>query len=219
MKHRVWGLLACVFVLGLGGLGVAGCGSEGASEVAPGDSDVVTPDERTNPEEKGGDEVLPEAPAVEDCAAAGDEDADGAADCLDADCSADPACAAPPPASAEGDCADGLDEDADGDLDCADSDCTADPVCSLPPPAVAEDCTTAADEDGDGQGQCTDTDCAGDPACSGGGGSWEIDPSVFDKFKAVEPFPWPGPGPGPECLSCPYEFGIEKEFEVQGYGI
>jgi hypothetical protein len=228
MSHRFWGLLACVFVLGLGGLHTAGCGSDGTSEVTPGDSDVVTPDEGTTAEGETGDEVVPPAPVVEDCAVAGDEDADGVADCLDTDCASDPACL-PPPAAAEGDCIDGLDGDADGDIDCADSDCAADPACMLGPPPVAEDCTTAADEDGDGQGQCSDTDCAGDPACSGGGGGWELDPSVFDKFKAVDPFPWPGPGPGPECLSCPYEFGIDKDFvtnpgiekgfEEQGYGI
>ncbi len=212
MKQRFWGLLACTIVLGLGGIGAAGCGSDGVSEVTPDDSDVVAPEEGTTPEGEGGDEVVPPSPALEDCAVAGDEDADGVADCLDTDCAGDPACLPPPPVL-EGDCLDGVDGDADGALDCADSDCAADPACALPPPAVAEDCTTAADEDGDGQGQCSDTDCAGDPACSGGGGGiWEIDPHWLDKYKAVEKFPWPGPGPGPECLSCPYEFGIHEDY-------
>lgn len=228
MSHRFWGLLACVFVLGMGGIGAAGCGSDGVSDVTLDDSDVVTPEEGTTPEGEGGDEVVPPAAAPEDCAVAGDEDGDGVADCLDTDCAADPACSSPPSAT-EGDCTDGLDADSDGALDCADADCAADPACLLAPPPLAEDCTTAADEDGDGQGQCSDTDCAGDPACSGGGGgTWELDPSIFEKYKAVEKFPWPGPGPGPECLSCPYEFSdvqdqvtnpiVEEGFGQQQFG-
>lgn len=207
MKKRFLGLLACTMVLGLGGLGAAGCGSDTSSVVTDG-SDAVTPSDGTTPE--GGDEVVPPAPTAEDCAVAGDEDADGAADCLDTDCAADPACALPPPAVAEGDCTDGLDADADGAVDCGDTDCAADPACALPPPVAIEDCATAADEDGDGQGQCSDTDCAGDPACSGGGSDpWELNPHIFDKFKAVEKSPWPGPGP--ECLSCPDELGTHED--------
>ncbi|HSA59468.1 MAG TPA: hypothetical protein VLJ37_07265 [bacterium] len=215
MSHRFWGLMACVFVLGLGSIGAAGCGSDGTSEVTLDDSDVVTPGEGTVSEGEGGDEVVPPAAALEDCAVAGDEDGDGVADCLDADCAADPACALPPPAVAEGDCLDGIDGDSDGALDCADTDCAADPACALPPAVAVEDCATVADEDGDGQGQCSDTDCAGDPACSGGGGGpWEIDPSLLEKFKAVDQKPFPGPGP--VCLSCPDPF--EKPVIEQGFG-
>ena len=94
------------------------------------------------------------APA-EDCAAVGDEDGDGSADCADSDCAATPACATPTE-----DCATTGDEDGDGSADCADSDCAADPSCATP-----EDCATAGDEDGDGSADCEDSDCAEADGC------------------------------------------------------
>lgn len=194
MRKRVLGLLACTMVLGLGALGAAGCGSDATGDVTPDGSDITTPADGTTPEGDGSDEVVPPSPAAEDCAA-------------------DPACALPPPAIAEGDCGDGVDGDSDGAVDCADADCTADPLCVLPPPVMTEDCTTPADEDGDGHGQCSDTDCVGDPACSGGGGPWEIDPGILDKFKAIDKNPFPGPGP--VCISCPDPLEnpiVEREF-------
>jgi len=201
--------------MGLGAVGTSGCGSSVNSEVTPDGYDVVDPSEGTLPEGDG--EVAPPAAVAEDCSTVGDEDGDGLADCLDADCSADPACALPPPAIAEGDCTDGLDGDSDGHIDCADSDCTGDPACMLGPPPIAEDCASPADEDGDGQGQCSDADCVGDPACSGGGGGpWEIDPGILEAV-AVEKFPWPGPGPGPGCLSCPEAVTIPEELVLPGF--
>jgi len=80
-----------------------------------------------------------------------DNDCDGFTDCIDANCSADPACAAPfcgdatcdlgedpcscsqdcgaPPVT-EISCTDGVDNDCDGLMDCADADCSADPACA-----------------------------------------------------------------------------------------
>ena len=94
--------------------------------------------------------------APEDCAATGDEDGDGSADCADSDCAAAPACAATPE-----DCAATGDEDGDGNADCADSDCAAAPACAATP----EDCATVGDEDGDGDADCADSDCAAADGC------------------------------------------------------
>jgi Zn-dependent metalloprotease len=60
---------------------------------------------------------------VEVCTDAIDNDLDGLTDCLDADCSADIACA---PAEV---CTDAIDNDLDGLTDCLDADCSADPAC------------------------------------------------------------------------------------------
>lgn len=57
---------------------------------------------------------------VEDCAAVGDEDANGLADCEDLACEA---------WCTERDCADGDDEDHDELVDCEDEDCWATPEC------------------------------------------------------------------------------------------
>ncbi|NQW62933.1 MAG: DUF4215 domain-containing protein, partial [Deltaproteobacteria bacterium] len=97
-----------------------------------------------------------EAAPPEDCAATGDEDGDGNADCADSDCAAAPACAATPE-----DCAATGDEDGDGNADCADSDCAAAPACAVTP----EDCAAVGDEDGDGDADCADSDCATVDGC------------------------------------------------------
>ena len=96
--------------------------------------------------------------SLEDCAAPGDEDGDGAADCDDADCADYPDCQTP----AE-DCGNGADDDGDGNADCDDRDCNSDPACQ-----PVEDCSAPGDEDGDGDPNCLDSDCATDPACLGG---------------------------------------------------
>ncbi len=62
-----------------------------------------------------------------------DLDCDGAIDCADADCSADPACATPDPEI----CDNGLDDDGDGDADCADADCVDAANCQ--PPSACND--------------------------------------------------------------------------------
>jgi hypothetical protein len=54
-----------------------------------------------------------------------DNDGDGATDCADTDCVADPACASGSPES----CTDGVDNDGDGATDCADTDCALDIAC------------------------------------------------------------------------------------------
>ena len=59
------------------------------------------------------------------CADSLDNDGDGAADCADTDCFADPVCAG----LVETACDNGQDDDGDGPVDCADSDCAGDPVC------------------------------------------------------------------------------------------
>ena len=99
---------------------LAACGDDPGKEIC-GDG-VLDPGERCDDGNKvNGDgcsaicEV--ETTAAEDCAAVGDEDGDGNADCADSDCAAEPACAATPE-----DCAAAGDEDGDGNADCADSD-------------------------------------------------------------------------------------------------
>ncbi len=103
-----------------------------------------------------GAEGLCEGAPVEICNNGGDDDGDGDADCLDADCFADPACLP----DLEVDCDDGIDNDGDGDTDCLDADCAADLACL---PEV--DCNDGIDNDGDGDTDCDDADCAADPIC------------------------------------------------------
>jgi hypothetical protein len=85
-----------------------------------------------------------------------DNDRDGAADCADTDCAANPACA-----GIETNCTDTVDNDADGAADCADTDCLRNPAC-IPQP---ENCTDTRDNDLDGAVDCADTDCATNAAC------------------------------------------------------
>ncbi len=79
-----------------------------------------------------------------------DDDLDGAADCADPDCSAEPACVE--------DCGNGADDDGDYAADCADLDCGLHPACP-------EDCTNSVDDDGDLQVDCLDVACDLDAAC------------------------------------------------------
>lgn len=67
---------------------------------------------------------------AEICSGGADEDGDGAIDCADPDCSADPACAV-----AEK-CNDGVDNDGDKKVDCEDSDCSTAPSCKKAGPGV-----------------------------------------------------------------------------------
>ncbi len=62
-----------------------------------------------------------------------DNDCDGATDCDDADCAADPACVCIPTENPEESCSDGIDNDCDGDTDCDDTDCDDDPACACSP--------------------------------------------------------------------------------------
>ncbi|MEQ1504785.1 MAG: M4 family metallopeptidase [Myxococcota bacterium] len=62
--------------------------------------------------------------AVEVCTDGIDNDADGAIDCADSNCTGNPSCAV-----AEV-CTDGIDNDGDGAIDCADSNCSTAPTCA-----------------------------------------------------------------------------------------
>ncbi|MCP4873808.1 MAG: hypothetical protein GY898_34400 [Proteobacteria bacterium] len=86
-----------------------------------------------------------------------DDDADGATDCDDSDCTGDPAC---PDVEI---CDNGLDDDADGFIDCDDLDCQGTPDCAEP--LTETDCTNNIDDDFDGPIDCADSDCFADPAC------------------------------------------------------
>lgn len=68
------------------------------------------------------------APTAEVCGDSLDNDGDGATDCADSDCSADPSCSAPAEV-----CDDGVDNDGDGATDCADADCDGDAACAATP--------------------------------------------------------------------------------------
>jgi hypothetical protein len=66
---------------------------------------------------------------VEDCTNGVDDDGDGAVDCDDSDCAADPACESQCD-DTETSCTDGIDNDCDNATDCADSDCADDAACA-----------------------------------------------------------------------------------------
>ena len=89
------------------------------------------------------------------CADGIDDEGDGATDCGDDECAADPAC------RVEGDCRDGVDGDGDGRTDCDDDDCDALP-CGPPESA----CNDGQDDDRDGVTDCDDGDCDAAPACN-----------------------------------------------------
>mgnify|MGYP001179978970 CR=1 FL=1 len=91
---------------------------------------------------------------AEVCTDSLDNDADGAADCMDDDCEPHPAC------RSESDCSDGLDDDLDGLVDCEDVDCRVLGAC---PGEV--DCADGQDNDGDFREDCRDSDCWGGPDC------------------------------------------------------
>ena len=73
------------------------------------------------------------AVATEICTNGMDDDSDGADDCDDMDCMADPSCMSSSSlsttASVETQCGDGNDNDTDGSKDCEDADCMAYPAC------------------------------------------------------------------------------------------
>ena len=75
---------------------------------------------------------------IEICNNSVDDDGDGAIDCNDTDCAADPACSGTPTE----DCSNGVDDDGDGQIDCADADCSSSPACN---PVSGDECLTAVD--------------------------------------------------------------------------
>lgn len=88
----------------------------------------------------------------------GDDDADGVADCDDADCAGDALCPGPTPT--ESSCSDLVDNDGDRYVDCDDPDCADDVDCVSP-----EICDNLIDDDRDGFVDCFDPDCIGIPPC------------------------------------------------------
>jgi len=81
-----------------------------------------------------------------------DNDCDGAVDCADSDCAADPGCHCP-----NGACEAALGEDQ----------CTCPQDCGNPPNSEAGSCNDIIDNDCDGAVDCDDSDCAADPVCGG----------------------------------------------------
>ncbi len=84
-----------------------------------------------------------------------DDDCDGATDCNDADCAADPACVCTPDETPEVTCDDGNDNDCDGLTDCDDSDCDGDPACTCLP----KNALCSLDE------ECCSLDCKNNGRC------------------------------------------------------
>ena len=107
----------------------------------------------------GGDTGVDTGTDPEVCDDGIDNDGDGSADCDDAECFSDAACAP----TEETVCDDGVDDDGDGDIDCEDSDCDGDAACDLPTEETV--CDDGVDDDGDGDIDCDDADCDGDAAC------------------------------------------------------
>jgi len=105
---------------------------------------------------QGGDAPVPcpGAPVTEtNCTDGDDNDSDGATDCADPDCNADPSCE-------ETVCDDNIDDDLDGDTDCDDSDCAGADGCP-----EAEICDDSLDNDEDNAIDCADDDCFAAPNC------------------------------------------------------
>lgn len=75
---------------------------------------------------------------VENCVNGVDDDADGAVDCLDADCASTAACV-----TDVEQCANGVDDDGDGATDCGDPDCAAAENCQPDPGLTKSGCHCA----------------------------------------------------------------------------
>ena len=107
-----------------------------------------------------GDNNLPgPGPAAENCAVAGDEDGDGAADCADPDCDGQVGPNGENCEATEASCADGQDNDGDGAVDGADTDCDGSEDC--PSCEAGDQCADGEDNDGDGNSDCADGGCDG----------------------------------------------------------
>ena len=118
-----------------------------------------------NTELEGSDDFDPVP--EENCAAEGDEDMDGDADCADSDCDGQmgPNGETCEPGG-EMSCDDGQDNDGDGATDCAD------PSCDAVQGAGCEgdtdgDCSDGMDNDGDGNTDCADGGCDGQTGPNG----------------------------------------------------
>jgi hypothetical protein len=128
---------------------------DGFSSIGCGGEDCDDSNPRVNP---GAREV---------CTGGTDDDCDGAADCRDADCRTDPACATC--AMRETNCADRRDDDCDDLIDCLDPDCAGSLACGMTCTEV-EVCGNGRDDDCDGTRDCDDPECAADPSCTCGPG-------------------------------------------------
>lgn len=153
-----------------------------------GHSDLgVPPDAGPRDAFRPSDAFRPDALAPERCDNGTDDDGDGAIDCVDSDCVADPACGPVEPES----CGNTLDDDADGAIDCDDGDCAGETTCGAISEAVFDclggcvfepepllpachlacqvslgvqgsretNCTDGLDNDDDGQIDGADSDC------------------------------------------------------------
>ena len=114
------------------------------------------------------DTVSAAPPFENKCDDGKDNDGDGAIDCADSDCTADPACqTCTPTEDPEVSCTDGVDNDCNGSTDCDDANCASDPACQTC--TVTEDpevsCSDGVDNDCNGATDCADANCATDPAC------------------------------------------------------
>jgi hypothetical protein len=128
---------------------------DGFAAIACGGDDCDDANPRVNPR------------AREVCVGGVDDDCDGTADCRDADCRADPACAMC--AATETSCTNRADDDCDELVDCLDPDCAASPACAMTCTEV-EVCGNGRDDDCDGSTDCDDRECAADPSCVCGPG-------------------------------------------------
>jgi hypothetical protein len=100
----------------------------------------------------------PGQPDEEDCDNGSDDDGDGDEDCLDDDCTGDPACDV-----TEEDCDAAGDEDGDGDENCDDDDCVDDPACEVEAPCGNGTVEALLGEVCDGGAGCeADQTCADD---------------------------------------------------------
>ena len=93
---------------------------------------------------------MPSESCPEDCTNGIDDDADGLADCLDADCYPNEDCPE--------NCGNMADDDDDGFVDCEDPDCQPDQACP-------EICDNGVDDDDDGYVDCIDYDCRSLSVC------------------------------------------------------
>ena len=101
----------------------------------------------------------------ENCAVAGDEDGDMAADCADPDCDGMMGPNGEICEAIEATCDDGFDNDGDGATDGADTDCDGSESC--PSCEGGDQCSDGEDNDGDGNSDCTDGGCDGQTGPNG----------------------------------------------------
>ncbi len=92
-----------------------------------------------------------------------DNDNDGATDCADSDCDADPVFCPKPEA---GKCNDGVDNDKDGKTDCNDTDCGPDPICQAPPTKGFDLILSADGAQREGNKNVVTVNCQASPAAS-----------------------------------------------------